>query len=279
MTQTDTHTQTQSMTTPPSRSRLPSWWSVLILLGGLLGVLVLGLPLVGLFWRGLSAGGWYGLAVDGVSTAAALTLLTTGLSLLITVTLGTPLAYALARWQFPLKRLLNVLVELPIVMPPAVAGLALLVTFGRRGMLGGVLDGLGVSIPFTTAAVILAQTFVSMPFYVRSAVVGLLAVPREIEEAAQVDGASSQETFWWVTLPLASRAIAAGLLLSWARAVGEFGATLLFAGNLQGRTQTMPLLIQATLERDINAAVWTGILLVFMALTALGLSRLLMREG
>lgn len=163
------------------------------------------------------------------------------------------------------------------MLPPAVAGLALLTTFGRRGFLGPILGSLGISLPFTTAAVVFAQTFVSAPFYIRAAQVGFQAVPREIEDAARVDGASGLILFRYVTLPLSRRSLAAGLVLSWARALGEFGATILFAGSLQGRTQTMPLLIYNVLERDINASIWTGVILVGLALVALVISQWLAR--
>lgn len=217
------------------------------------------------------------LAQSGILPAVLLSVVTTLLTALFTLLFGTPLAYVLARWRFPFRRWLNLLVELPIVLPPAVAGLALLVTFGRRGALGEPLLALGISLPFTTAAVVVAQIFVSAPFYIRAAQVGFSAVPREIEDAARVDGASGWALFRRVTLPMARRALAAGLILSWARALGEFGATILFAGSLQGRTQTMPLLIYGVLERNIDAAIWAGVLLIGMALLALVLSHWLRR--
>jgi molybdate transport system permease protein len=191
------------------------------------------------------------------------------------VLLGTPLAYALARWEFPYKSLLASLIELPIVLPPAVAGLALLITFGRRGFFGPTLEQLGISLPFTTAAVVIAQLFVAAPFYIRSAQVGFRSVPTELEDAAQVDGASSFEIFRFIIIPLSWRSLAAGLTLSWTRALGEFGATILFAGSLQGRTQTMPLLVYNVLERDIDAAIWTGLILIGIALLSLTVLRLL----
>jgi molybdate transport system permease protein len=171
------------------------------------------------------------------------------------------------------------LVELPVVLPPAVAGLALLLAFGRRGFFGPALSMIAVSLPFTTAAVVMAQAFVSAPFFIRAAQVGFADVPKEIEDAARVDGAGGWRLFRLITLPLARRALAAGLVLSWARALGEFGATILFAGSLQGRTQTMPLLIYNALERDIDAAIWTGVLLVLLALAALVASHLLAQRG
>ena len=151
-------------------------------------------------------------------------------------------------------------------------------TFGRRGAVGGALSALGISLPYTTAAVVVAQTFVSAPFYIRAAQIGFQGVPREIEDAARVDGASGWGVFRFVTLPMASRALAAGLMLSWARALGEFGATILFAGSIQGRTQTMPLLIYNVLERNLDAAIWAGVLLVGMALFALLISQRLRPE-
>jgi molybdate transport system permease protein len=165
------------------------------------------------------------------------------------------------------------------ILPPAVAGLALLLTFGRRGLVGGALDSIGITIPFTPFAVILAQTFVAAPFYIRAAQVGFLSVSKEIEDAARVDGAPSLALFLRITLPLSSRALAAGLILCWARALGEFGATILFAGSLQGRTQTMPLLIYNIIERDLDAAVWTGLILIALALVAMIISQALARSA
>jgi molybdate transport system permease protein len=256
----------------------PSLSQLLQVGGAVLGALLLGLPLAGLIWRAIAVRGWATLPAAGVPEAITLSLFTTAISLIITFTLGTPLALALARRRFPLRRAVNLLVELPIVLPPAVAGLALLVTFGRRGVIGAPLAEIGITLPFTVYAVVLAQTFVSMPFYVRAAIIGFEAIPRSLEDAARVDGADDKHLFLWITLPLAGRALLAGLMISWARALGEFGATLLFAGNLQGRTQTMPLLIYSVLEQDINAAIWTGVLLLVMAVTAISLSRWLVRS-
>ncbi|MEO1439186.1 MAG: ABC transporter permease [Chloroflexota bacterium] len=194
---------------------------------------------------------------------------TTAAAIVITILLGTPLAYALSRDMFPYNRVVNLLVELPIVLPPAVAGLALLITFGRRGVLGDV----GVSLPFTVYAVVLAQAFVAMPFYVRTAVVGFRNVPRILEDAARVDGADERAVFQRIVLPMAGRTLVAGAVLGWARAMGEFGATLIFAGSLRGRTQTMPLYIYSVLERDVDAAVWAGVLLLGVAFVALSVSR------
>ncbi len=243
----------------------------------LTALLFLTLPLVALVLRAFANPALDAVSLDAMADAVWLSALTTFGAMLLTVLFGTPLAYALARWRFPLRGLVSVLIQLPIVLPPAVAGLALLVAFGRRGLFGPTLDSLGVSLPFTTLAVVLAQTFVAAPFFIRSAQVGFASIPREIEDAARVDGAGGWPLFRYITLPLSARALFAGLVLAWARALGEFGATVLFAGSLQGRTQTMPLLIYNIIERDINAAVWTGLVLVALALTALLIAQWVMR--
>lgn len=251
----------------------------LLTAAGTLAVLLLGLPLVVLVAQGITSRGWEKLPETGVSQAIALSLLTTAISTALIALLGTPLAYLFARRRFPFKSALIVLVELPIVLPPAVAGLALLLTFGRRGPFGPLFGSLGIALPFSTAAVIIAQTFIAAPYFIRAAQVGFQGITAEIEDAARVDGASGLTLFRHVTLPLASHALAAGLILSWARALGEFGATILFAGSLPGRTQTMPLLVYSIFERDISAAIWTGVLLVGMALLALLLAQWLTRRA
>lgn len=252
---------------------------ILMILASAVVVGLLVLPLLMLGWQGTSAQGWQMLPDSGVPEAVALSVLTTFASAALIALLGTPLAYVLARWHFPLKNLLIVLVQLPTVLPPAVAGLALLVTFGRRGPFGPLLDSIGLSLPFSTTAVIMAQVFVAAPFFIRAAQVGFDGVSEEIEHAARVDGAGGLTLFRYITLPLVFHALAAGLVLSWARALGEFGATILFAGSLPGRTQTMPLLVYSVFERDINAAVWTGLLLVMLALAAMLLAQWLTRRA
>lgn len=240
----------------------------LIIVGGI-GILFLSLPIAVLGLNTFESQAWLALDSSLVPTAIAISLFTTVITAILTILFGTPLAYILARWQFRGRQLVNVLVELPIVLPPAVAGLALLLTFGRRGFLGPTLEQFGINLPFSTVAVIIAQTFVAAPFFIRSAQVGFQSIPREIEDAARVDGADGLELFFFVTVPMAARALGAGLVLSWARALGEFGATILFAGSLQGRTETMPLLIYNILQRDISAAVATGLILVGFAMGAL----------
>jgi molybdate transport system permease protein len=247
-------------------------------------ILFLLLPLLGLANRAALADVGAIWAQDGAAIvdAVALSARTTALSVLLIFVFGTPLAYVLARaaWLARvawLRRLLIALVELPMVLPPSVAGLALLLTFGRRGLVGPTLSLVGVQLPFSVWAVVLAQVFVAAPLYIRAAQVGFQAIDPQLEEAARVDGAGPWALFSRITLPLARRALTAGLLMSWARALGEFGATILFAGNLQSRTQTMPLLIYTIFERDLDAAAWTAALLLVLALGALLLAQRLAR--
>lgn len=210
----------------------------------------------------------------------ALSLLTTALSILIIFIFGTPLAYNLARMNGPLKKIITVFVELPIVMPPVVAGLALLSTFGRRGLLGGPLEILGLQLTFTPIAVILAQIFVGAPFYIRSAQNRFSSIPAELEESARIDGASGWCVFRTIMIPLSYRAIISGLILSWARALGEFGATILFAGNLKGKTQTLPLFIYSSLENDLSATFTTASLMLIISIGLFGITRMITKlEG
>jgi molybdate transport system permease protein len=242
-------------------------------------LLLLGLPIVALFLRALTVIVERPVMIfsQPVIAAAILSLGTTAVSVLIIVVLGTPAAYVFARYEFPFKAILNLLIELPIVMPPVVAGLALLMAFGRRGLLGPPLALLGIELPFSSAAVVIAQVFVASPFYIRAAQARFASIPREIEEAASIDGAGSWRILTDVSVPLSWPSLSIGIVLSWARALGEFGATILFAGNLPGRTQTMPLLVYGALERDIQAAIWVAIVLIGLAVAALISTRLLAR--
>ncbi len=252
--------------------------TLIVKLAALVALLFLTLPVVALIMRAVQTQAWQDAPDSAVPAAIWLSFVTTSITVLLTLVFGTPLAYRLAHARGRLPRLLSVLVELPIVLPPAVAGLALLITFGRRGLLGGLLSAADISLAFTTFAVVMAQAFVAAPFYIRAAQVGFAGVPRDLEDAARVDGAGDVTLFLYITLPLARRALGAGIVLAWARALGEFGATILFAGSLQGRTQTMPLLIYNVIERDINAAIWTGLILIGLALIALVISQLLGRK-
>lgn len=245
------------------------WRSVqvgLVLAAAALFSLLIALPVVAIFARAFANGTILdSLAKPVVLDALRLSALTTLFTLLLTLVLGTPLAYILARWQFPGRVAIDTLVELPMVLPPAVAGVGLLMAFGRRGLLGSSLAALGITVGFTTAAVVLAQLFVAAPFYVRSARAGFLAVDRELETVSRTLGVSNWATFWRVTVPVATPALLSGAVMCWARAVGEFGATIMFAGSFQGRTQTMPLAIYAALESDLDAALVLAALLVVLS--------------
>jgi molybdate transport system permease protein len=229
--------------------------------------LFLGLPVLTLVARAILDGSFAGaIASPVVLDALGLSLVTTAISLVITVTLGLPLAVVLARRRFRGKGWLEAVVDLPIVLPPSVAGLALLLVFGRRGLLGTPIELLGVSIPFTTIAVIMAQVFVSAPFFIRSARTGIAGVDRDLEDAARVDGASERQLFLSITVPLAGAALAAGLTMSWARSLGEFGATIMFAGNLEGRTQTLPLVVYGEFQGgNLDASIAAAAILVLAA--------------
>ena len=235
----------------------------------------LGLPVAILVGRAVLGGSLAAETSDpAIADALVLSLLATSASLVLTVTFGTPLAYLLARRRWRGRALVEALIDLPVVLPPAVAGLALLLALGRNGLFGGLLQDLGIQLPFTTAAVVLAQTFVAAPFYVRSARTGFAAVPADLEDAARVDGGSEASVFRLVTVPLASSALAAGLVLSWARALGEFGATIMFAGNVQGLTQTLPLLVYGQFESSLDASIAAAAILVVAAFGVLVAIRL-----
>jgi molybdate transport system permease protein len=175
----------------------------------------------------------------------------------------------LARWKIKYKAWLELILDLPIVLPPSVAGLALLIAFGRRGLFGSLLGELGISIPFTTAAVVMAQMFVAGPLYVRSARIGFANVDKQLEESAYVEGANQWQMFYEVMVPLALRALASGGILTWTRAIGEFGATILFAGNLEGITQTMPIAIYIGFERNLGIALTLSVVLIFVSVILL----------
>ena len=234
------------------------------------------IPLAALIWRAIADPAfWPSMTKPVVLEALWVTLITTVATLLVSLAMGTPLAYLLARRQFPGKWLIETITDLPLVLPPVTAGVALLMAFGRRGVLGPQLEVLGIELPFTMPAVVMAQAFVAGPFYIRGATLGFASIEPEIEEAAAIDGASTLQSFWHVTLPLALHGITSGIVLCLARAVSEFGATLMFAGNFAGRTQTMSLAIMAALESDLSAALVLAVLLVVMAAIVLITSRLL----
>jgi molybdate transport system permease protein len=238
-------------------------------------LIFLALPVVALLLRALQSGLGAALAGRAVLDALVLSLGTTLVALVLIITFGLPLAFVLARSGFRGKALAEALVDLPIVLPPSVAGLALLFAFGRRGLAGPTLEAFGISLPFTTLAVVVAQVFVAAPFFVRAARAGFRTVEPEVEEAARVDGAGESAVLGRITLPLAAPALGAGLVLAWSRALGEFGATILFAGNFEGRTQTLPLLVYSQFQDSLEAALAAATILVLAALGVLVTVRLL----
>lgn len=238
----------------------------------------LSLPLLALFLR-LPAGSLLeNISRPQVLQAIFISLSTAFAATLVTILLGTPLAYAMAQRRLPFQRVIDTLIDLPIVLPPAVAGVALLMAFGRRGILGGLLEGLNLQIAFTTLAVILAQVFIASPFYIKSALLGFSSVDAELEQAASLDGASTWEVFFLVKVPLAWPALVGGSVMTWARALGEFGATIIFAGNFPGRTQTMPLAIYIGFELDLSVALTLSAILVSLSFLALMLVKGFLRR-
>jgi len=246
------------------RHRPEAWWALSLPL-----LLFLLIPLLALISYSSPAQLVENLALPEVRQAIALSLRTSTLATLASVLLGTPVAYLLARREFPGRLLLDNLIDLPIVLPPAVAGLSLLLVFGRRGLVGVWLDSFGVRVTFTETAVVIAQTFIAVSLFIRAASLGFAAVEPELEDAAAIDGASHWQTFSRITVPLARRAVLTGVALAWARALGEFGATIIFAGNYPGRTQTMPLAIYLGFELDLDVAVTLSVILVFLSFLVL----------
>lgn len=231
------------------------------------------LPLTALVLRSINSDFFNNAFSEQAFKALRLSLVTSSITTIISIIFGTPLAYILARWKIKHKSWLELLLDLPIILPPSVAGLALLIAFGRRGLFGSTLSLLGISLPFTTAAVVLAQTFVAAPLYVRSARIGFAQVDVQLEESAHVEGANHWQLFYEVMIPLAGRALASGVILTWTRALGEFGATILFAGNLEGVTQTMPMAIYLGFERDIGVALTLSVVLIFVSIILLMITR------
>ena len=243
-------------------------------------VLFIGLPILALLIRALQQDGFLaGLGGSLVVQALQLSLITSAISMAVVVVVGTPFALLLARRNSPLLRVIDSFVELPIVLPPVVAGVAMLMAFGRNGILGPGLSAVGITLPFTTGAVIFAQVFVAAPFYVRAARIGFSGIDVTFEDVSQTLGVSPWSTFWRLTVPMAWPSLVTGLALAWARAVSEFGATIMFAGNLTGRTQTMPLAIMTAMESSLGAALALSVLLLALSVLALALLALLLRRN
>ena len=259
------------MTRPP----LPRW----LLVAAAVAVLLAALPLAGMAVRVPWARVPELLTSEAARDAAWLSLRTCALSTVLCVLLGTPLAVLLSRSRGPLAAVARTVTALPMVLPPVVAGLALLITFGRTGVVGRHLSVLGVEIGFTTAAVVIAQTFVAMPFLVVALEGALRSVDARLERTAASLGASPSRVLATVTLPLVLPALAAGATMSFARALGEFGATLTFAGSLQGTTRTLPLEIYLSRETDTETALALAILLIAVAAVLMVVSALVARRA
>jgi molybdate transport system permease protein len=235
---------------------------------------VLVLPVVALLirapWRSLFAM----LSVSGASEALRLSLETTLVTTAVCLVLGVPLGWLLARVRFPGRRVIRAFVALPLVLPPVVGGVALLLALGKTGVVGRFLyTDFGVTLPFTRTAVVIAQTFVALPFLVISVEGAFRASDARYDDAAATLGASRWLTFWRVTLPLAMPGVVSGAILCWARALGEFGATITFAGNFPGTTQTMPLAIYTTYQTDPESAIALSVVLVVVSVAILALLR------
>jgi molybdate transport system permease protein len=242
------------------------------------------LPFIGLIDRSIDdRGTWESLQAEQVRDALVLSLWTSTVTTMIAVLLGTPVAYVIARSRFPGRDVVNALIDLPIVLPPTVAGVALLTAFGRRGLLGEPIDELtGFTFGFRALAVVMAQLLVAAPFFVRAAISGFEGVDSQFERVAYTLGASRTRAFFRITVPQAWPALLAGLVLCWARALGELGATLIFAGNLAGRTQTMPLAILSAFEGSslgLAGAIALSLILIAVALVVLVLVRIAARRA
>jgi molybdate transport system permease protein len=225
-------------------------------------LVLLGFPLLSLLFRVSPVELLARLQTPVVMSALRLSLITSVSSAIVVIILGLPVALLLASSKFPGKRVLEVVINLPMVLPPTVAGLGLLLAFGRSSVLGSVLSVAGISIPFTTFAVVLAQTFVAAPFFINTARAGFESIEPRYLQAAATLRASPGYTFFHVVLPLSLHSLVAGAAMSWARALGEFGATITFAGNMPGRTQTMPLAVYIALQTDVKSAVALSVILL-----------------
>ncbi|MBJ7455307.1 MAG: molybdate ABC transporter permease subunit [Thermoleophilia bacterium] len=245
------------------RSRV--WFGPLLVIALTAVLVFLTVPVLAIFLETTPAQIVRKLGEDQAREALWLSARTTGAAMLLIVAVGTPAAYLLATRRFRGRALVITLIELPLVMPPVVAGIALFAAFGRAGLLGDELGALGLSIPFTEAAVVMAVAFVASPFYIRQAIAAFEAVDPVMVDAARSLGAGPGRAFWRISLPLASGGLTAGWALAFARGLGEFGATIIFAGSLQGTTQTLPLAVYAQFESDFDAALAIGGMLIVVS--------------
>ncbi|WP_199034054.1 ABC transporter permease [Glycomyces salinus] len=251
---------------PRRRRRVPA----ALLVPAIAGLAFLVLPLIGLLVRAPWSTMPQRLAEPEVLQALWLSLRTATAATAVCLVFGVPIAWLLARVDFPGRGLVRALVTVPLVLPPVVGGVALLLVFGRGGLIGSWMeDTFGIGLPFTTAGVVVAMAFVAMPFLVVSVEGALRGADERYEEAAATLGAGRWTAFTRVTLPLIAPGVAAGAVLSWARALGEFGATITFAGNFPGRTQTMPIAVYLALETDLEAAIVLSLILLAVSVVVL----------
>ena len=247
---------------------------VVLLLPSLVGLAFLTLPVIGLLVRTPWSRLTQDIAATDTWTALRLSLECATAATGVSLVLGVPLAWLLARTELPGRRFARTLVAVPLVLPPVVGGMALLLMFGRDGILGSYLDRwFGITLPFTTAGVVMAETFVALPFLVISVETALHGLDRALEEAAATSGAGRWQIFRWITLPNLLPAIGAGAVLSWARAIGEFGATITFAGDFPGTTQTMPLAVYLAFQNDPQSAIVLSVVLLVVSIAPLAALR------
>jgi molybdate transport system permease protein len=242
-------------------------------------VLFIALPLLTIFQHITLEEMLTSLNLVQVIQAIGLSIITSLTTILITLAFGTPVAYLLTQRHSRLHQFIDTVIDLPTVLPPSVAGVALLMAFGRMGTLGPLLNTIGISIPFTIIAVIMAQTFIAAPLYVKAAIIGFSSIDPELKLAAALDGANRWQVFLYVILPLTWAALLSGLMMTWARAIGEFGATIIFAGNYPGRTQTMPLAIYIGFEIDMKVALTLATIMIYFSfLTLFVVKRVLQQQ-
>ncbi len=220
------------------------------------------IPILSLFLRTSITDVIHNLNERQVSQAITLSLSSSFVSTLLTLLFGTPVSYLLATRRFRGYHIVDTIIDLPTVLPPSVAGVALLLAFGRNGFIGSFLADFGITIPFTYFAVVMAQMFIASPFYVKAAMLGFSNIDKQLIQAAELDGASRWQIFRYIFVPLSAKALLSGSVMTWARALGEFGATIIFAGNYPGRTQTMPLAVYIGFEISMNVALTLSIILI-----------------
>lgn len=260
------------------KRKLYSLPTLLILFFFVLTLLYIALPIVSMFIRTSPDSFLRSLDAPFVMDALKLSIITSVITTVIVIIIGTPIAFVNARYRYPGKELIDTIIDLPVVIPPAVAGIALLMAFGRKGVLGQYLSLFDVSIAFTTVAVIMAQVFVASPFYIRQARTSFEDIDQTYEHAARTLGATRLYTFFAITVPIAMNGLISGAILTWSRALGEFGATIMFAGNFQGKTQTMPLAIYTAMQGDLDASIILSIILVIISFIVIAAVKILSRR-